>query len=282
MVHVRKQVGFGPRPSGSAELQKCREYLGAQLRSCGLEVREQAFEEATPRGIIRFVNLIATLPRKGPSSFSMKEPDVIVVASHYDTKWLPEIRFVGANDGASSTGVLLEIARIVGGTGFQPANSRVELVFFDGEEAAKAYKIEGDPPLDGLHGSRHYVKTAKSSSKDGKLRGIRAMILMDLVGKRDLAIQLPQADPGLMKRLFDASTATGCRDVFHYSTATILDDHSPFVKEGVPAIDLIDLEYGPGNRWWHTEADTLDKISEKSLQIVGQTVLNMLESFRIE
>ncbi len=278
--HVQKQVEFGPRPSGSTQLQQTREYLITQLRSYGLDVHEQPFEDQTARGPIRFVNIIATLPRSFFSSVFNQKPHTILIASHYDTKWIPNIRFVGANDSASSTGVLLEIARLIAKPQFQPSHSHIEFVLFDGEEATHNYQLsENNGPQDGLHGSRYYVKQAKQKAKDNTLSEIQAIILMDMIGDRDLSIQVPSGDSNLMKRLFDASTVLGLRDFFHYSPQPIIDDHVPFVLERVPTIDLIDFDYGPHNRWWHTEEDTLDKINPQSLKVVGQTVLKILEEF---
>jgi len=273
-AHVQKQVQFGPRPSGSQALQKTRDYLTSELRSYGMEVQEQAFEEETPHGRLRFVNILAAIPSSFPSSLFQKNKTVTIVASHYDAKWLPKIQFVGANDGASSTGALLEIARVVAQTKFQPPNSRVEFVLFDGEEAVEEYSS-----TDGLYGSRHYIAEAKSKSRDGKITNIKAMILMDMIGDRDLSVQIPQGHPDLTKRVFNASEALGFRDFFHYLPHPIMDDHYPFFLAGIPAINLIDFEYGPNHRWWHSEEDTVDKISPDSLKIVGQVVLKMLEAF---
>jgi len=269
--HVQKQVDFGARPSGSAELQKTREHLAAELHSCGFEVREQAFTDATPRGPIRFVNVTASLLRKPHVSLLADRRKKIVIASHYDTKWLPKIRFVGANDSASSTAVLLEIARALGETRFEPPGFQVELVFFDGEEA-----IEGYNATDGLHGSRHFVQEAKTQKT---LARIQAMILLDMVGDRDLGIQIPGGDNQLTQRVFKAAQSLGFRDFFYLARGPITDDHIPFVQEGVPAINLIDFEFGPRNRWWHTTEDSIDKISPQSLKIIGQTVLQLLEDF---
>ncbi len=273
-AHIQKQTEFGPRPSGSIELQKTRDYLISELRSYGLEVREQVFTEKTPRGPIRFVNILASVPKSSLTSFFKKEKPVILIASHYDTKWLPNIRFVGANDGASSTAVLLEIARVIGKTKFQPKDSCIEFAFFDGEEAVIQYG-----KADGLYGSRYYVQQMKAESKDDKPSHILGMILMDMVGDRDLSIQITDSSPELSKRIFEASKTLSFRDFFCLSPGPMTDDHSPFLEAGIPAIDLIDFEYGPHHRWWHTEEDTLDKISPDSLKIIGRTVLKLLEGF---
>ncbi len=273
-VHIQKQVQFGARPSGSEELQKTRDYLVSELRSYGLEVQEQIFTQETPRGPIRFVNIRASQPLSWMDSLFKKNKPILILASHYDTKWLPKIHFVGANDGASSTAVLLEIARVVAQEKFQPSNCKIEFVFFDGEEAIEKYSA-----TDGLYGSRYYVKQLKSESKDDKIKNMKAMILMDMIGDRDLSVQIPQGDPDLVARVLDASKALGFRDYFGYKPLPMMDDHFPFFLEGIPCIDMIDFEYGPDHRWWHTGEDSIDKISSKSLEMIGKTLLKILESF---
>jgi Zn-dependent M28 family amino/carboxypeptidase len=272
MAHVRKQVEFGPRPSGSEALKKTREYLAGELKSAGLEVRQSEFESATPRGQVRFVNIQAALPA-GSSALAVfaGKRSRILLASHYDTKWMPDIRFVGANDGASSTAVLLEVARVVAANRFRPNKSDLEFVLFDGEEAVKEYS-----DTDGLYGSRRYVREAREAKA---LAGIRAMILMDMVGDRDLSVQIPAGDMSLARKVFDASKSLGYRESFHLMETGMIDDHTPFLDEKIPSIDLIDFNYGRGNRWWHTAEDTVDKISPDSLKIIGQTVLRLLETW---
>ncbi len=268
LAAVQKQVDFGPRPSGSPELKQTRAWLVSELRSYGLEVREQEFDADTPRGKIHFVNILARMP---PTMFDQNK-QLVVLGSHYDTKWLPKIRFVGANDGASSTGALLEIARVTAQTRFQPSKARLEFVFFDGEECVNEYT-----ETDGLYGSRYYVSQLKSKSPNGKITNIQCMLLLDMIGDRDLSVRLPDATPELARRALDASEALGWRENFHISSQPMIDDHRPLSLEGVPSMDLIDFEYGPNHRWWHTEEDTMDKIHAQSLKMVGQTLLKLLE-----
>ena len=270
--HVQKQVEFGPRPSGSAELKKTREYLAGELRACGLDVQEQAFTQATPRGPIEFVNLVAGAPRKGASSLWPDRRKILVLASHYDTKWLPKVRFVGANDSASSTAVLLEVARVVAQARFNPSKVRIQFVFFDGEEAIQDYGA-----TDGLYGSRYFVQQARAKKN---LSQVQAMVLLDMIGDRDLSIQIAGGNDKLTQQIFEAARTLGFRDSFRLGHGPMMDDHAPFVSEGIPAIDLIDFQFGPGNRWWHTTEDTLEKISPQSLKIVGQTVLEFLQNFQ--
>ena len=260
---VEQLVAFGPRPSGSAELAKSGDYIAARLREYGLTVEEQAFTAPTPRGSIRFRNIIGKtrMQRGGTAS-------IVVIGSHYDTKWFEQFRFVGANDGGSSTGVLLELARVAA------AEPNLWFVFFDGEEAMVEYG-----PADGLWGSKHFVAELKRTEQ---VERIKTMVLLDMVGDARLEIQMPSnGDGALIQQVFDAARAAGTRDYFGYRGGALLDDHEPFVEAGIPAVDLIDFTYGskPGlNDYWHTEQDTLDKISPQSLEIVGRTSLRLLDS----
>jgi glutaminyl-peptide cyclotransferase len=251
-AQAEKLVSFGPRPSGSDAMVRQIAYITSQLRKFGLEVEEQAFRASTPRGPVEFRNILGkTRDGTGP---------VILIGAHYDTKWFANTTFVGANDGASGAAVLLELARVSAG---QP---NLCFVFFDGEEATQEYG-----PNDGLHGSRHYAESAKN---------VKAMVLLDMVGDARLNISLPvNGDAQLIEQVFEAARDTGHRDYFSLGKGEILDDHVPFLRAGIPAVDLIDFEYGSGpgmNDYWHTDKDTLDKLSPQSLAIVGQTVLRLI------
>lgn len=260
-ANAQKLVGFGPRPSGSPALARCATYLTTVLQDYGLDADEQTFLAPTPRGPIQFRNIIAKTrgPRGGPGQ-------VIVIGAHYDTKWMTNLTFVGANDGASGAAVLLEMARVAS---TQP---NLWFVFFDGEEATRDYGAE-----DGLHGSKFFVEELKGA---GRVNWIRAAVILDMVGDRQLNITMPvNSDPHLVEHVFEAARDTGFRDYFHYGTTAITDDHVPFRQAGIPAVDLIDFEFGSGsgmNDFWHTEKDTLDKISPRSLEIAGQTALRLV------
>src|SRR5437899_12705466 len=178
-AHVQRLVDFGPRPAGSKALEKSRDYIEDQLRRSGWQVTRQAFSDDTPRGKIQFVNLIAQFPGQGKAS-----PPSFLLCSHYDTKMFDAIRFVGANDGGSSTGLLLELARVIGG---RPNMARkIELVFFDGEEA-----YENFSETDGLYGSRYFAKQLEADGAKQFRRGI----LFDMIGDRSLGITLPADSP---------------------------------------------------------------------------------------
>lgn len=268
--HVRKQVEFGPRPAGSAELEKTRNYLIDELKSYGLKVTTDEFHATTPIGERKMANVIAELP--GESA------DVIIIASHYDTKYFKDIRFVGANDGGSSTGALLEIARVMAAK--QKPRLTYWFVFFDGEEAFCLDWDEctnpnpADPknPLpDHTYGSRHLVAQLIERNQ---LKLVRSMILLDMVGYKNLQLGRPEelSSGWLIDLVWQTAKQLGYGDQFVSSAEGIGDDdHEPFLRAGVDALDIIQLSTYA--RYWHTKDDTLDKISAKSLKIVGDTVL---------
>ena len=259
---VEKVVDFGPRPSGSVALERTTAYIMQQLQGYGLTVEEQAFTAPTPYGPKQFRNIIAkTHVQQGGAN-------QVIIGSHYDTKLFTNITFVGANDGGSSTGVLLETARVAAE---QP---NLWFVFFDGEEAMVEYS-----DADGLWGSRFFVEEL---GRRGQVESIKAMVLLDMVGDKNLNVTVTGS---LMQKVFDASRAAGFRDYFNYGANGILDDHVPFLRAGIHGVDLIDFEFGsaPGlNDYWHTGKDTLDKISPQSLEIVGRTVLRLIGSLQQE
>ena len=262
LAQVQQLVDLGPRPSGSEALEKSRLYIGEQLHRSGWQVTRQAFADETPRGRVQFVNLIAQFPEKRNAA------PLFLLCSHYDTKTFDAIKFVGANDGGSSTGLLLELARIIG----QHPNlaAKIELVFFDGEEAYDRFS-----ETDGLYGSRHFAKQLEGSSA----KQFRGGILFDMVGDRSLDVTLPADSPPEMARdIFAAAEALKLRSYFTYLDREMIDDHSPLNAVGVPTIDVIDFDY----TWWHTAGDTIDKISAKSLQIVGSVALYYLSEIALK
>jgi glutaminyl-peptide cyclotransferase len=256
-AHVQHLVDFGPRPAGSKAIEKSRDYIEDQLRRSGWQVTRQACSDDTPRGKVQFVNLIAqfSAPRKPASP-------LFLLCSHYDTKMFDTIRFVGANDGGSSTGLLLELARVIGQ---HPDLARkIELVFFDGEEAYEQFSQK-----DGLYGSRYFARQLKVASA----KQFRGGLLFDMVGDRSLDVTLPSDSPPEMARdIFAAAEALKLRNYFTYLDREMVDDHSPLNAIGIPTIDVIDFDYPS----WHTAEDTMDKISAQSLQIVGSVALYYL------
>ncbi|MDD5598650.1 MAG: M28 family metallopeptidase [Victivallaceae bacterium] len=254
-------VAFGPRSSGSDANLKQAEFIAKTAESYGALISRQEFRRTTPAGPIRFVNVEAVIPGK--------RSDFIIVGSHFDTKKLPPgIKFEGANDGASSTAVLLELIRAVKHSGVKPEYT-LKFVFFDGEECFNEYTDN-----DGLFGSRYY---ARQLSLRNEVRQCRAVIILDMVGDRDLNITLPlNSDKQLCGLLFEAAAEAGHRKYFDYFSGELLDDHIPFKKLGIPVMDIIDFEFGPGNSFWHTSEDRLSNMSAESLKIVGQTVLRLV------
>jgi hypothetical protein len=259
LAHVRKQVEFGPHWAGSPAIKDVREYIKKELTSYGLKTREDAFRAKTPNPKfpeVDMVNLIAEVPGE--------RNEIIMLASHYDTKWFPDISFVGANDGGSSTGALLEIGRQLAKT--KPKYT-IWLVFFDGEEAMNG-EWEGE---DHTYGSSHL---AQSLREQGKVRDVKAMILLDMIGDKDLDIRRDGNSINWMNDIiWHTAARLGYSKNFLNERFDTEDDHIPLLQAGVPAVDLIDFNYGPDNSYWHTAQDTIDKISAQSLKVVGDTVL---------
>ena len=256
MDHVRAQVAFGPRPPGSEALNKCREYLTQQLEGFGYQVEKDTFEATTPYGPKLMVNLVAR-KRAGGNN-------IVVLASHYDTKYFEKLRFVGANDGGSSTGLLLELARVLAS---DKDGINYWFVFLDGEEAFIEWSA-----FDGTYGSRHLAKRWQA---DGTASKVRSLILLDMIGDKKLDIQREtNSTPWLMDVVWNTAVELGMRNILTPSGAPagIEDDHLPFLDAGIPCVDIISWNYEP----WHTEGDTIDKISAGSMEKVGKLVLAIL------
>ncbi|MEX2273000.1 MAG: M28 family peptidase [Vicinamibacterales bacterium] len=254
---LKQLVAIGPRPAGSPGMQQQRAHITTQMKALRLTVTEQAFMATTPVGQVAMANLIVTLPGT--------RPERILITSHYDTKPFNDIVFVGANDGGSSTALLMELARVLKD---KPREYTYELVFFDGEEAW------GDWTTGNTFGSRHYVEAAK---KAGTLGSLKAMILLDMIGERGLELKQDTNSTRWLNDLFWRTAGRlGHTRTFVANITTIEDDHIPFRDAGVPVIDLIDLEYGPNASHWHTAEDTLDKIDPRSMKIVGDVVVAAL------
>jgi Peptidase family M28 len=265
--HVRKQVEFGPRPAGSAELEKTRGYIVDQLKSSGLNVTTDEFHPTTPQGQKKMVNVIAELP--GESS------DVIIISSHYDTKYFKDFKFVGANDAGSSTGALIEMARVLA----QKSKPKLTywFVFFDGEEAVctdweqcknpNPADPNGSP--DNTYGSRHMVEQLIARNE---LKRVRAMILLDMMGSKNLRLDRPElSSRWLVDIVWQTARDSGYGKQFTDGREGVDDDdHKPFLRAGIDALDIIQLATYDE---WHTKDDTLDKISPKSLKAVGDTVI---------
>ncbi len=255
--HLRQLVALGPRPSGSPALEQARKYIKDQLASLGLAATEQTWDEQTPIDKVKMTNLSVVIPG------ARKER--IVFAGHYDTKLFREFRFVGASDGASSAAFLLELARVLHA---RKNAFTIELLFLDGEEA----RLKEWQGTDNTYGSRHYVELAK---RDGSIATIKAMVLVDMIGDRDLDIRRDDnSTPWLTDIIWSAARQKTLDDYFIADSTRIEDDHLPFLAAGVPAVDVIDLDYDA----WHTAKDNLDAVSARSLQVVGDVLLAALPS----
>lgn len=265
--HVASLVGLGPRHPGSDSIADAREYITGQLKQAGWSSSLQAFEDETPRGRKEFVNIRARFPPADGGEIDWKRGGgVLLLCSHYDTKLIEGINFDGANDGGSSSGVLLELAGVLRAT--PDLARRVEMVFFDGEEAFVDFT-----EVDGLYGSRHYARFWRAAPAGEK--PVAAYVL-DLVGDARLRIDPPSDSPrDLLLELYGAAEAAGERRIFGLHPTPITDDHVPLNAAGIPALDVIDAGYiSRGN--WHTAADNLGSVSPQSLEKIGRVMLELL------
>ena len=258
--HLRQMVALGPRPAGSAALKQTRDYITKQLAAVGITVQNQTFTAQTPVGPTEMINLIARLPGR--------RTDRILFTGHYDTKRAKEFAFVGASDAASSAALLVELARVLKD---RPREFTYELVWFDGEEATcwdwDQCSRPGAP--DNLYGSRYYVDSAK---KAGTLGSVKAMILVDMIGARDLKLlrESQFSAKWLVDIIWATSKKLGYASTFLDEDYPVDDDHLPFVQAGIPSVDLIDLRDYPQ---WHTAQDDLAHVGAASLGIVGNTLV---------
>ncbi len=264
MQYVKDIVKFGPRPLGSANHKKVEEYLDSHLK--GDQVEDDIFTADTPVGKFPVHNIIAKFPGT--------KDGIVVFASHYDTNYpLRDTSYVGANDGASSSALLLEIADQLRGK--TRDGYSIWLVWDDAEEAMIP-DTQRDFMSDSLYGITHI---AEKWEADGTLKKVKAFVLADMIGDADLNVDREAySAPWLQSVVYEAATRLGYQSHFFARALPMDDDHLPFVKRGVPSVDLIDFLYGYENVFWHTPQDTVDKLSPKSLEIAGGV---MLETVRI-
>jgi len=254
---TRRAVAFGPRPPGSAANRALQNYIFTELQKDGCEIIEDAFTAKTPQGAIAMKNIIARFPGKGGARRA------IAITGHFDTKYFPGRKFVGASDGGSSTGLLLELARVLA---HQPRTDDVYLAFLDGEEAFGEWS-----DTDSLYGSRHL---AERWGRDGTLRRLKGLINVDMIGDKNLDIpQETNGNMALNKLIWQTAADFGYKAFFINQQIGEEDDHIPFVRAGVAAVDLIDIDYPH----WHTDADTMDKLSAQSMEIVGTVVYEVIQ-----
>ena len=256
-THLRQIVAIGPRPAGSPAIEDTRKYIRTHLQpllTSGVTLNEDAWTDTTPVGRIPMVNLMLTIPGQSP--------DRLIIAGHYDTKRFRDFRFVGANDGGSSTAFLIELARVLAA---RRGPLTIELLFLDGEEATGEWQ-----GTDHTYGSRRYVNLARTQSR---LTTLKAMLLVDMIGDVDLRLKRDSnSTRWLTDLIWDAARARGLQQYFVRDETAIEDDHLPFLEAGVPSVDIIDLEFDA----WHTPYDTLDAVSARSLQVVGDALLAAL------
>lgn len=269
--NVAGLVEFTPRDAGTEGAAYASQWIAQRLRDAGLKPRADVWRERSgPRSSVQFCNVYADLPGETNT--------LLIVGSHFDTKSGIGPAFQGANDGGSSTGISLEVARVLAASGIRPKHT-IRFAFFDGEECFANYA-----PDDGLHGSR---RMAEKAAENRASQDVAAVVVLDMVGDADLQLQLPRnATPWIASIVLEASSALDARlggnsgALVRIADKYILDDHWPFIEQNIPAIDIIDFDYGsrPGSHdYWHTEEDTFDKISESSLGVVGQLLIDILE-----
>jgi len=256
--YAREFASIGPRWPTSPGHLKAEQFLRAHFQHD--QVEEDTFTADTPIGPVAMRNFIVRFPGK--------KDGAIVLATHYETNyWLKNINFVGANDGASTTGLLMAIADQLRGKTLDGYS--VWLVFFDGEEAIQSWSAS-----DSTYGSRHL---AAKWGRDGTLGKIKAFILADMIGDKDLDIQREtKSTDWLVSLVRQAARKFHDERYFFQRDEAVEDDHLPFVARGVPSIDVIDLDYGPNNSYHHTAQDTMDKISAASLTIDGDVFMETI------
>ncbi|WP_109487695.1 M28 family peptidase [Occallatibacter savannae] len=256
--YAKTFAAIGPRwPTGPGHV-KAEAFLRNHFKQD--KVEEDTFTANTPIGPVMLHNFVVRFPGK--------KDGIIVLGTHYETNYpLRNINFVGANDGAATTGLLMAIADQLRGKKLDGYS--VWLVFFDGEEA-----IEHWSGSDSTYGSRHL---AAKWGGDGTLGKIKAFMLADMIGDKDLDIQRESNSTGwLVDLVRQAAKKFGDEKYFFKSDEPVEDDHLPFVKRGVPSIDVIDLDYGPNNSYHHTAQDTMDKVSARSLGIDGDVLMETI------
>ncbi|MFN2453724.1 MAG: M28 family metallopeptidase [Pyrinomonadaceae bacterium] len=271
MAHARKQIALVPGAAGTPELARTRDYIVGELKSYGLNVSLDEFRAVTPVGERRMANIIAEIPGE--------QSDIIMLSSHYDTKFIKQFRFVGANDPAASVATLLELARVLAANKQKPKFT-YRIVFFDGEEAfcfdweqCHNPDKDGKPTApDNTYGSRHYV--AQLIDKN-EVKRIRVMILLDMMGYKNLELgRDDMSTPWLVDIVWQTAREMNYGAQFVDRPEGVGgDDHEPFLRAGIDSLDIIQLSTYP---YWHKPEDTLDKISARSMKTVGDVLLASL------
>jgi Zn-dependent M28 family amino/carboxypeptidase len=257
MQYVKEVVAIGSRPVGSPGHAKLEQYILSKLK--GVDVEQDKFTAETPAGKFPINNIIAKFPGR--------KDGIIVVAGHYDTNYPLPKTYVGANDGGSSTAILLALADQFHGKTLDGYS--VWLVWTDGEEAFEHWTA-----TDSLYGTR---QLAEKWQKDGTAGKIKALMVVDMLGDADLdVLKETGSTPWLSELVYQAASNLGYQSHFYKMQGGVDDDHMPFLKVGVPAVDIIDLDYGYNNVFHHTPQDTIDKLSPQSLAISTDVVLETI------
>ena len=269
MALIEKQLSFGARLNNSTAKEKCTQWIKQTAQKLGYKVRIDRWTESVDGEKREFANIIAT--KKG-----IDEAKFIIAGSHYDTKKIQNYpKFIGANDGASSTAVLIAIMNKL--VHFKNKKT-IHFTFFDGEECFgknNNYRRPHQGSLNGLHGSTRYAKQILYSNK---VKNCDAMLLMDMVGDKDLNISFPTNNSkSLINKALNIARKEQVSEFFSSSNQAILDDHLPFQEIGIPTINFIDFNYGKNNQYWHTDQDTLDKLNPKSLAITARIFTKLLK-----
>jgi Peptidase family M28 len=260
--HVAKQVGFGPRPSGSQAIAQTQDYILTQLKSDGCPTEVDAFNADTPIGRLPMKNILVKIPGDDAS--------IILLGTHYDSLLRKDITFVGADDSASSTAVMLELARLLCA---KHGKHAVWIAFFDGEEAMKAWS-----ETDSRYGSRQMAARFAAS---GDISKIKAFLLADMVGSRSLHFARESTStPALVDLMWATAARLGYSEIFVNTSSGAEDDHDSFLKRKVPSMDVIDFDREQDVPFWHTSEDTLDKISARSLAISGHVFLETVNELQ--
>ena len=260
--HVSKLVSFGPRPPASDGLHRSQDYIIAQLKAAGCEVDQDDFHASTPKGDIAMKNIIAKAPGTGQG--------IILLLTHYDTLSSVE-NFVGAEDSASSTGMMIEMARQLCG---KKGPNSVWMAFLDGEEAF----VNWDQDDDHTYGSR---ELAARMAVSGDLKRVKVVLLADMIGQYNLKfLRQSDAPKWLNDLVWKKAAQLGYKDIFVADETTTQDDHDPFIARGVPALDIIDLNDYITAGYWHTPQDTLDKVSPRSVAIAGYVILESVDELQ--
>lgn len=265
--YVVKLVGFGPHPPDTPAIRNVQSYIRSQLKSFGCPVDVDDFHAQTPIGTLSMENIVAKIPGTGPG--------IILLMTHYDTLRLAG--FVGADDGGSSTGLMLEEASLLCRA---PKNhNAVWIAFLDGEEAQLVENGEAQwTDADSVFGSR---ELAARMDLSGELKNVKAVILADMIGQKNLHIPRESSSTKwLVNLVWNTADRLGYGKIFENSEMPISDDHIPFLQRGVPAVDIIDYQDYVQEGYWHTTQDTLDKLSPRNIAIVGQVILASVQKLQ--